>query len=496
MAQTLYSNQIYSGPISNDMVQMMQPASIPCTPSPATIYYFPQNMMPESQEQHSQQHHQQQQQQIYNETLQSYQQTELSSEQYLTNPNIFVQQSAPQFNPVTYMDMQQNLFFQQQQQQQQAQQSPLPPPQQAQQQQPTPQIQTSPIPLQQAQATPQMQGQSNYDYLTALENDPYFIPVQGILPPSKNLEGRYECQMCDRSYTHAKHLKRHMMRHTGQKPYGCSWCSAKFTRPDIRKRHVSKCKVRRKMEGMEIKIEKEDPAKMISLRNNKKAAGVTKKAVTPKKKTTATSPKRATSTTSSPAIIPSTTPASSTNNTPSTSPALQSKGTQENTTVSYIAPPSNFVAPSTVTPPPTTPIVSETETKKSVQQQQHDMAAYLQSMPTPLEQAQNVGYLTPAAEPSPVDYEHKTEQQQDLCFQLYPQTNTTAPSASATAPNYGIGIFVCSDSYDPSIIGASNPSTQSIQVLTPNQFAVGNNNGAQGYSFESPLETFVPPMYS
>lgn len=107
----------------------------------------------------------------------------------------------------------------------------------------------------------------------ALENDPYFIPVQGILPPSKNEDGRYECQLCDRSYTHAKHLKRHMMRHTGQKPYGCSWCNAKFTRPDIRKRHVSKCKVRRKIEGLEsIKIEEEDPAKMIEKSKLKAAA--------------------------------------------------------------------------------------------------------------------------------------------------------------------------------------------------------------------------------
>lgn len=110
----------------------------------------------------------------------------------------------------------------------------------------------------------------NSDYMHALENDPYFIPVQGVLPPSKNVDGRYECQLCDRSYTHAKHLKRHMMRHTGQKPYGCSWCAARFTRPDIRKRHVSKCKVRRKMEGVEsIKIEEENPAKMISLKNKK-----------------------------------------------------------------------------------------------------------------------------------------------------------------------------------------------------------------------------------
>lgn len=122
-------------------------------------------------------------------------------------------------------------------------------------------------------------------------SDPSFISVQGILPPTKNEAGRFECQLCDRSYTHAKHLKRHMMRHTGQKPYACSWCTARFTRPDIRKRHVSKCKVRRKMEGLDsIKIEEEDPAKAISLKNKKlkakKAAKENAAAATEQHKTT------------------------------------------------------------------------------------------------------------------------------------------------------------------------------------------------------------------
>lgn len=75
------------------------------------------------------------------------------------------------------------------------------------------------------------------------ENDPFFIPIQGIVPPSKNADGRYECNICNRTYTHAKHLKRHTMRHTGQKPYECAYCSAKFTRPDIRTRHALKCRI-------------------------------------------------------------------------------------------------------------------------------------------------------------------------------------------------------------------------------------------------------------
>lgn len=136
--------------------------------------------------------------------------------------------------------------------------------------------------------------------MTESQSSQCFITVQGILPPSKNAQGRYECHLCERSYTHAKHLKRHMMRHTGQKPYECPWCPSRFTRPDIRKRHVAKCKVRRKVEGLDsIKIEQEDPAKMISLRNKKlraKKAAAAAAAAT-EKSTSSTSP--------APANIPS-----------------------------------------------------------------------------------------------------------------------------------------------------------------------------------------------
>lgn len=81
------------------------------------------------------------------------------------------------------------------------------------------------------------------------ENDPFFIPIQGIVPPTKNADGRYECNICNRTYTHAKHLKRHTMRHTGQKPYECAYCSAKFTRPDIRTRHALKCRLQKLKES-------------------------------------------------------------------------------------------------------------------------------------------------------------------------------------------------------------------------------------------------------
>lgn len=77
------------------------------------------------------------------------------------------------------------------------------------------------------------------------------IPVDGVLALHKNAQGKYQCQMCEKSYTHGKHLKRHMLRHTGQKPYGCEWCLSRFSRPDIRKRHVLNCKVKKEKQRLQ-----------------------------------------------------------------------------------------------------------------------------------------------------------------------------------------------------------------------------------------------------
>ncbi|KAK9388226.1 hypothetical protein V1515DRAFT_598129 [Lipomyces mesembrius] len=63
--------------------------------------------------------------------------------------------------------------------------------------------------------------------------------------PTKNAAGKFQCAQCSRSYLHAKHLKRHMLRHTGDRPYKCSLCSDSFCRSDILKRHYEKCQHRR-----------------------------------------------------------------------------------------------------------------------------------------------------------------------------------------------------------------------------------------------------------
>ncbi|KAI4163300.1 MAG: hypothetical protein LQ342_003035 [Letrouitia transgressa] len=63
--------------------------------------------------------------------------------------------------------------------------------------------------------------------------------------PTKDNDGKFPCEHCAKTYLHAKHLKRHLLRHTGVRPYSCGLCHDTFSRSDILKRHFQKCSVRR-----------------------------------------------------------------------------------------------------------------------------------------------------------------------------------------------------------------------------------------------------------
>jgi hypothetical protein len=63
--------------------------------------------------------------------------------------------------------------------------------------------------------------------------------------PQKDADGKFPCPHCTKTYLHAKHLKRHLLRHTGDRPYMCVLCHDTFSRSDILKRHFIKCSVRR-----------------------------------------------------------------------------------------------------------------------------------------------------------------------------------------------------------------------------------------------------------
>ncbi|KAF8537929.1 hypothetical protein BDD12DRAFT_688740, partial [Trichophaea hybrida] len=57
------------------------------------------------------------------------------------------------------------------------------------------------------------------------------------ITPKKDKDGKFPCGECSKTYLHAKHLKRHMLRHTGIRPYECGLCGDNFSRSDILKRH-------------------------------------------------------------------------------------------------------------------------------------------------------------------------------------------------------------------------------------------------------------------
>ncbi|KAI9746194.1 MAG: hypothetical protein M1818_000875 [Claussenomyces sp. TS43310] len=63
--------------------------------------------------------------------------------------------------------------------------------------------------------------------------------------PAKDADGKFPCPHCTKTYLHAKHLKRHLLRHTGDRPYMCVLCRDTFSRSDILKRHFQKCSIRR-----------------------------------------------------------------------------------------------------------------------------------------------------------------------------------------------------------------------------------------------------------
>lgn len=63
--------------------------------------------------------------------------------------------------------------------------------------------------------------------------------------PQKDQDGKFPCPHCNKTYLHAKHLKRHLLRHTGDRPYMCHLCKDTFSRSDILKRHFQKCSIRR-----------------------------------------------------------------------------------------------------------------------------------------------------------------------------------------------------------------------------------------------------------
>lgn len=59
--------------------------------------------------------------------------------------------------------------------------------------------------------------------------------TNGQLPadqPVSRPNDQHQCNECDKTFTRATHLKRHMTTHSEERPYACSMCDKKFRRAD------------------------------------------------------------------------------------------------------------------------------------------------------------------------------------------------------------------------------------------------------------------------
>lgn len=56
----------------------------------------------------------------------------------------------------------------------------------------------------------------------------------------KNALRKYECSFCSRNFGWSTDLKRHILTHTGERPFHCKLCDATFTRNFLLQKHVLK----------------------------------------------------------------------------------------------------------------------------------------------------------------------------------------------------------------------------------------------------------------
>lgn len=65
----------------------------------------------------------------------------------------------------------------------------------------------------------------------------------------KNSAGKYQCPTCGKAYKYFKHLKRHNVKHSGDRPHVCKLCGDSFCRSDIMRRHEKRCMLKLKTTG-------------------------------------------------------------------------------------------------------------------------------------------------------------------------------------------------------------------------------------------------------
>lgn len=59
----------------------------------------------------------------------------------------------------------------------------------------------------------------------------------------KKVARTYKCSYCDYIFRRQSHLTRHILIHTGEKPFECKQCDERFSRSDKLKLHVQRTHV-------------------------------------------------------------------------------------------------------------------------------------------------------------------------------------------------------------------------------------------------------------
>jgi len=70
----------------------------------------------------------------------------------------------------------------------------------------------------------------------AYEGDPNNPGIQPIKLDTR----QFSCPVCNRVFTKGSHAKRHILIHTGEKPYICSFCNMAFTRQSTLTKHIER----------------------------------------------------------------------------------------------------------------------------------------------------------------------------------------------------------------------------------------------------------------
>ncbi|XP_012673349.2 zinc finger protein 1035 [Clupea harengus] len=89
--------------------------------------------------------------------------------------------------------------------------------------------------------------------LKVLKTEP--TPQDGMA--KMETDGQYPCKFCNKNFSKARNLRRHILTHTDVKPYRCKVCDSGFSRHDHLKVHQNRCKGSK--QKLEVRVAKISP---------------------------------------------------------------------------------------------------------------------------------------------------------------------------------------------------------------------------------------------